>query len=215
MNLEKRYIGKIIIKLAVCLNELKLTSFRYFFLREIYRKRRETNAVRNSLHRIEATKRREQLLAEGKLPTNYPGYSSIFRHFGRQYEKYVREQLLLASARLDETIVIDCGFEREHEREHHLLNLVDQIQYLYAEIYRYHSPSFVYLCNLSSCGRLRAEFDRRSSLDHLCFESTESSYLDIFPHDKLIYLSPDSNVEMMSFDHDAIYIIGGIIDISR
>jgi ribonuclease P protein 1 len=49
----------------------------------------------------------------------------------------------------------------------------------------------------------------------MCFEVTESSYLDIFPHEKLIYLSPDSNVEMTSFDHDAIYILGGIVDLSR
>jgi ribonuclease P protein 1 len=112
-------------------------------------------------------------------------------------------------------IVIDCGFEQEHAREHYLLNLVDQVQYLFAEVNRYHSPSFVYLCNLSRHGRLQAEFDRRSPLDNLCFEATESSYLDIFPQEKLIYLSPDSNVEMTSFDHDAVYIIGGIIDVCR
>jgi len=49
----------------------------------------------------------------------------------------------------------------------------------------------------------------------MCFEVTESSYLDIFPNEKLIYLSPDSNVEMTSFDHDAVYIIGGIADLSK
>ena len=92
---------------------------------------------------------------------------------------------------------------------------MDQLQYLYAEINHYHSPSFVYLCNLSRQGRLRKEFTRRAPLENLCFEATESSYLDIFPNDKLIYLSPDSNVEMTSFDHDAVYIIGGIIDLSR
>jgi len=112
-------------------------------------------------------------------------------------------------------VVIDCGFEQEHAREHYLLNLVDQVQYLFAEINRYHSPSYVYLCNLSHHGRLKPEFDRRAPLENLCFEATESSYLDIFPQEKLIYLSPDSNEEMTSFDHDAVYIIGGIIDLSR
>jgi ribonuclease P protein 1 len=112
-------------------------------------------------------------------------------------------------------IVVDCGFEQEHAREYYLTNLVDQVQYLFADVTHYHSPSFVYLCNLSQQGRLKMEFDRRAPLDNMCFEVTESSYLDIFPNEKLIYLSPDSNVEMTSFDHNAIYIIGGIVDLSR
>jgi mitochondrial ribonuclease P protein 1 len=189
--------------------------FRYLFLRELYRKRRIANATVNSARRIEAANRRAALLAEGKQPTNYPGYTSIFRHLSRQNEKSLREQLLLTQARLEEKIVIDCGFEKEHAHEHYLLNLVDQVQYLYADIHRYHSPSFVYLCNLSSQGRLRTEFDRRAPLDSICFEATQSSYLDLFPREKLIYLSPDSNIEMTRFDHDAVYIIGGIIDLCK
>jgi ribonuclease P protein 1 len=181
----------------------------------MYRKRREAVVAENNLRRIEATKRREELLSQGKPPTNYPGYSSIFRHLGRQNEKSFREQLLLAPARLGEMVVIDCGFEQEHAREHYLLNLVDQVQYLFAEMTRFHSPSFIYLCNLSRQGKLQAEFDRRAPLENLFIEATESSYLDIFPKEKLIYLSPDSNVEMTTFDHDAVYIIGGIIDLSR
>lgn len=169
----------------------------------------------NDIRRAESAKRRSELLSEGKHPTNYPGYSSIFRHFGRQTEKYLREQLLLAPARLGEFLVIDCGYEKEHAHEYYLSNLVDQIQYIFADVTCYHSPSFVYLCNLSSHGRLQSEFTRRASFDNLCFEVTESSYLDLFPQEKLIYLSPDSNVEMTSFDHDAIYIVGGIADRSR
>jgi len=158
--------------------------YRYLFLRELFRKRRAATVALNDIRRAESAKRRAELLAEGKPPTNYPGHSSIFRHLGRQQEKYLRDQLLLIPARLGEMVVIDCGFEQEHAREHYLLKLVDQVQYLFAEIHQYHSPSFVYLCNLSRQGRLQAEFDRRSPLDNLCFEATESSYLDIFPQEK-------------------------------
>ncbi|CAF0796811.1 unnamed protein product [Rotaria sp. Silwood1] len=192
--------------------ESRKKLYGYLFLRELSHKRRAATVALNDIRRAESAKRRAELLSEGKQPTNYPGYSSIFRHIGRHHEKSIREQILLAPARLGELLVIDCGFEEEHARGYYLSNLVDQIQYLFADITRYHSPSFVYLCNLSRYGRLRAEFTRRASLENMCFEFTESNYLDLFPHDKLIYLSPDSNVEMTSFDHDAIYIIGGIAD---
>ncbi|CAF3498975.1 unnamed protein product [Rotaria sordida] len=192
--------------------ESRKKFYGYLFLRELGRKRRAATVALNDIRRSESAKRRAELLSDGKPPTNYPGYSSIFRHIGRHHEKLLREQILLAPARLGEMLVIDCGFEQEHVREYYLSNLVDQIQYVFADITRYHSPSFVYLCNLSHHGRLEAEFTRRASLENMCFEFTELNYLDIFPHDKLIYLSPDSNVEMTSFDHDAIYIIGGIAD---
>ncbi|CAF1643837.1 unnamed protein product [Adineta ricciae] len=194
--------------------ETRKTLYGYLFLREMYRKRRAAIVAQNNLRRTEAAKRREELLSQGKPLTNYPGYSTMFRHIGRQNEKYLREQLLLPSARLGDMIVIDCGFEQEHARKHHLLNLVDQVQYLFAEVNRYHSPSFVYLCNLSPEGQLRSEFDRRAPLENLCLQPTESSYLDVFPQEKLIYLSPDSDVEMTAYDHDAVYIIGGIVDVT-
>jgi len=189
--------------------------FRYLFLRELFRKRRAASVALNDLRRAESSKRRAELLADGKQPTNYPGYLSIYRHLGRQQEKFIRDIRLIPSARLGEKLVVDCGFEQEHAREYYLTNLCDQIQYLFANIDRYHSPSFVYLCNLASNGRLQQEFTRRASFDNMCFETTSQSYLDLFPHEKLIYLSPDSNVEMTEFDHDAIYIIGGIVDLSR
>ncbi|UJR15658.1 hypothetical protein I4U23_002593 [Adineta vaga] len=195
--------------------ESRKTVYGYLFLRELHRKRRAAVVASNDIRRAESSKRRATLLAEGKQPTNYPGYSTIFRHLGRQNEKYMREQLLLAPARLGEMLVIDCGFEKDHVREYYLSSLADQLQYLFADISQYHSPSFIYLCNVLPHGRLQAEFDRRASLENMCFEKTSSSYLDLFPPEKLIYLSPDSNNEMTSFDHDAVYIVGGIADRSK
>jgi len=43
---------------------------------------------------------------------------------------------------------------------------------------------------------------------------TPKSHLDMFPHDRLVYLSPDSNVDLVEFNPNDIYVIGGIIDIA-
>ncbi|CAF0985847.1 unnamed protein product [Didymodactylos carnosus] len=200
--------------LATPLLDNRKTLYGYLFLREFYKRKRAENVAANDVRRIESAKRRSKLIAEGKVPTNYPGYSTIFRHLGRQHEKLMREQKLLISARLNDIVIIDCGFEGEHARERYLGNLVDQLQYLYADISKFHSPSFVYLCNLMKDGRLHFEFNKRSPLESLCFEATELSYLNLFPKDKLIYLTPDSQNEMLEYEHDAIYIIGGIVDLT-
>ncbi|RXG61192.1 Mitochondrial ribonuclease P protein 1-like protein [Armadillidium vulgare] len=44
---------------------------------------------------------------------------------------------------------------------------------------------------------------------------TSKSYLDLFPKEKLIYLTPDARQEMQTFNSDAVYIIGGILDEGR
>lgn len=40
----------------------------------------------------------------------------------------------------------------------------------------------------------------------------KSSYLDLFPKQNLVYLTPHCREELTTYDHDAIYIIGGIVD---
>lgn len=39
-----------------------------------------------------------------------------------------------------------------------------------------------------------------------------NSYLDLFPKEQLVYLTPHCREELRTYDHDAIYIIGGIVD---
>ena len=43
-------------------------------------------------------------------------------------------------------------------------------------------------------------------------EITEKLNTDLFPKERLVYLSPDSKNDLMQFDDDDIYVIGGIID---
>jgi ribonuclease P protein 1 len=41
---------------------------------------------------------------------------------------------------------------------------------------------------------------------------TEKSYLDIFPKEDIVYLTPHCREELREFDHDAVYIIGAMVD---
>ena len=43
-------------------------------------------------------------------------------------------------------------------------------------------------------------------------EITEKHQTELFPKERLVYLSPDSKNDLMEFDDDDIYVIGGIID---
>ena len=43
-------------------------------------------------------------------------------------------------------------------------------------------------------------------------EITEKHQTELFPKEKLVYLSPDSKNDLWQFDDDDIYVIGGLID---
>ena len=42
--------------------------------------------------------------------------------------------------------------------------------------------------------------------------ATAESYLDLFPREQLVYLSPDAPVELQHFDPNLVYIVGGLVD---
>lgn len=41
---------------------------------------------------------------------------------------------------------------------------------------------------------------------------TTESYLDIFPRERLVYLTPDAKDSIQTYNHDDIYIIGAFLD---
>lgn len=51
-------------------------------------------------------------------------------------------------------------------------------------------------------------------MDHVVCTKSEKDILDTFPgmESKLVYLSPDANEALSTFDENKIYIIGGIVD---
>ena len=42
---------------------------------------------------------------------------------------------------------------------------------------------------------------------------TSESYLDLFPRNRLVYLSPDSREVLWNYNPDDVYIIGGLVDL--
>lgn len=124
-------------------------------------------------------------------------------------QRQIRQAKLLAAARLSDYLVIDCSFAEEfHGIDSSLGNYYDRLQLkihsCFTSLYRYHSPSFVILCNVFS--KDNDHCLRNSPFCH----ATISSYLDLFPREQLVYLSPDSPNVMTKYEHDVIYILGGI-----
>lgn len=90
-----------------------------------------------------------------------------------------------------------------------------QLHHIYMANQQHQMPFDLWLCNLPTGSRLR---DRIATVapglflpTSLC-NVTGRSFLDVFPSEQLIYLSPDAEETIGEFDQNAVYILGGFVD---
>ncbi|XP_075446227.1 tRNA methyltransferase 10 homolog C [Ascaphus truei] len=75
-------------------------------------------------------------------------------------------------------------------------------------------PFHIHLCSLQPDGPYHKELVRRymDGWDKIFVTATEKSHIDVFPRDRLVYLTADSPTELKKFDHDKVYIVGSLVD---
>ena len=142
--------------------------------------------------------------------TNYPGYKSFIRHQSVSLMSYY----LSAFAVKSPAIVFDFQFDHLCRYEKYLRSLILQMITAYGDNLKYRDPFRMFFANFKKDSKFSNGLQNRNiDLDkHIIIES-EKSYLDLFPKNKLVYLSPHADVEMKEVDEDKVYIIGVLADI--
>lgn len=110
-------------------------------------------------------------------------------------------------------LVFDMSYEKEMSvRE--VTNTVRQIVMSESCNRRAVDPFHIHFCNLKDDSLYHREFIKnyKEAWGKLLITVTDQCYTEIFPKDKLIYLTADSPKVMKKFDHDKIYIVGSMVD---
>lgn len=111
-------------------------------------------------------------------------------------------------------VVIDCSYE-EHMVFRETINAAKQMTFVFGDNRLHKDPFDIHLCNVKYDGDFMGQLRRNiPSLDEPWFPLNihSQSYLDLFPKEKLVYLTPHCRAELTEFDHDAIYIVGCMVD---
>lgn len=83
---------------------------------------------------------------------------------------------------------------------------------------QHRDPYDLHFCNVNFKG---PTFERFASMVPTLREKTfplnlhETSYLDVFPKKKLVYLTPHCKTDLSDYDPDSIYIVGAMVDTSN
>ncbi|XP_030046130.1 tRNA methyltransferase 10 homolog C [Microcaecilia unicolor] len=75
-------------------------------------------------------------------------------------------------------------------------------------------PFHIHFCSLQTEGPYHKELLKHygEAWDKLLITTTEKAHVDMFPKDKLVYLTSDSPNVMKTYEHDKIYIVGSLVD---
>ncbi|XP_071083016.1 mitochondrial ribonuclease P protein 1 homolog [Haliotis cracherodii] len=110
-------------------------------------------------------------------------------------------------------VIVDLDFD-DHMRNMDSSHLANQLFMGHRFNCEDPEPFHMIFTNASSSNRTIQYMSKRCgfSLDKMMFTVTEKDYLDLYPKEKLVYLTPHTDKVLTEFSYDDIYIIGGLID---
>jgi ribonuclease P protein 1 len=133
-------------------------------------------------------------------------YDSTINHF--------YNSKLMQAMQFSQKLVIDCSYD-SHMTSREAQNCGKQLTFMFSENRVHDNPFDLYLCNARRESNTIEQLLKFIPTLYDCdfpINITEKSYLDLFPKENIVYLTPHCRNELREFDHSAIYIIGAMID---
>lgn len=182
----------------------KKKYLRYLNLKELYKK--------NDRRKMDEKRERRLETQEQASKTDETRRNSFICLWAscmdRAYSWRVAQSMIFG-----QPLVFDMSYEKDMSvRE--VTNTVRQIVLSESWNRRSVDPFHIHFCNFKDDSLYHKEFVKhyRAAWGKLLITATDQCYTEVFPKDKLIYLTADSPKVMKTFDHDKIYIIGSMVD---
>lgn len=204
------------------INIIKLESFngraRYYdFLWLNERKKQSKKEKSAKLRKVYLEKKATEPKERPELTTSGPiiyqlSRNSLFPRILDQFIKQIYNLRLLNASMFSSHMIVDCSYE-PFMTSQNLSLCAKQILYMWSENRDHINPFHLLFCNLSrdsvTFHKLRKTLVTINEPD-FPFYHTQAHYLDLYPKDKLVYLTPHCTNDLDKYDPEDIYIIGKI-----
>ncbi|XP_039991551.1 tRNA methyltransferase 10 homolog C [Xiphias gladius] len=114
----------------------------------------------------------------------------------------------------DQPLVFDMSYD-SHMSRREVENTVSQLMEVEGWNRRATEPYHLHYCNLQPGGAYEKELLKRygaEAWNRLLITSSDRQHVDLFPRERLVYLTADSPNVLRTFDHSKVYIIGALVD---
>ena len=109
------------------------------------------------------------------------------------------------------TIAIDLDYD-DLMIDKDICKCAKQLLWVYTINRKAVTPLHVYYTGLKDKGRLYQALDRNDGYKNWDIKIMAEPYIDIFPKEKIVYLTSDSDEVLNELDKDSVYVIGGLVD---
>ncbi|KAM8960526.1 tRNA methyltransferase 10 homolog B [Pelodytes ibericus] len=175
--------------------------------RNVLRKQRHWEkivAAKKSKRKVEKEKRkaRQAYNVNGASPQQH----------SKRFLKGLTKERLLEAKDTGPRLCIDLSMT-EHMSKKEISRLAAQIRRLYGSNKKVAKPFWLYLTGFVEHGLLYDECVRMNDgFVNYLVDKTECSFLDLFPLETIIYLTPDSENALKDIEPEKIYVLGGLVD---
>ncbi|EZA62676.1 RNA (guanine-9-)-methyltransferase domain-containing protein [Ooceraea biroi] len=122
--------------------------------------------------------------------------------------KFLKQSTMAASP-CTLTVTIDLSFD-ELMIDKDIAKLTKQILRCYTLNRRATAPMQFSLTSFT--GKSRADMEKHNGYRHWDVSFYTKSYINIYPNEKIVYLTSESENVIDYLDHDCVYVIGGLVD---
>lgn len=190
----------------------RIKYLQYLWLNE---NRRNSKKVKKAVAAREKCEKVAPDLIEPKFTSSGPILYQLKHNtlFLRIYESRINRYYSFRLAHAMEfglPLLIDCSYE-PYMTLKNMQNCVLQMVRMWRDNREHVNPYHVIFCNMSNSGMLMKKLSNilpTVNEPDSFFNYTSKNYLDLYPKEKLVYLTPDADEDLEFFNSDDIYIIG-------
>ncbi|EGI65782.1 Mitochondrial ribonuclease P protein 1-like protein [Acromyrmex echinatior] len=200
----------------LCLLNIRVKAKRKKYLMFLWRneKKLEHEKEKKEFKKAEWLAKKQELTEDtGELKYGLLNNSLFLRIYDTTINHYYNGRLIY-NMMFEPKLVFDCGYEK-YMTKRELHNCSKQLSLSFAYNRIHVNPLTLYFCNFNKNGLIKQHLHQNIPTlmqDDFPLIMTSQSYLDIFPKNQLVYLTPHCRTSLTKYDPNMIYIIGALVD---
>ncbi|KAM3939300.1 tRNA methyltransferase 10 homolog B [Leptodactylus fuscus] len=176
--------------------------------RNVIRKQRHWEkivAAKKSKRRQEKDRRKAKHCVDASAGSDQQQHS-------KKFLKALTKERLLEAKNSGPRLCLDLSMT-DHMSKKEISRLAAQIRRLYGSNKKAAKPFWLFLTGFVEHSLLYDECVRMNDgFVNYLVESTDNSFLDLFPLETIVYLTPDSDHVLEDVDPTKVYVLGGLVD---
>ncbi|CAH2293685.1 tRNA methyltransferase 10 homolog B [Pelobates cultripes] len=162
-------------------------------------------AAKKSKRKLEKEKKKAKQAENANAGTNPQQHS-------KRFLKAITKERVLGAKDTGPRLCVDLSMTMHMSRKE-ISRLAAQIRRLYGSNKKAAKPFWLYLTGFVEHSLLYDECVRMNDgfINYL-INKTENCFLDVFPLEKIIYLTPDADNALKDIDPQKVYVLGGLVD---